>query len=224
MHLQPAHTKVSPRTAATSPRRERAPVESNAEVRVQLADHFDPDRSRFEGFIRDGYEAAYAARIERFMPRLMSVLTPAGDIIAVCGLRDPRHGPLYLEHYLDQPVEAVLERAAGRPVSRRNLTEVGNLAIGRPGFARFLIAALTEHLHNIGQEWAVFTAVPALRNAFSRLGVDLVSLGAARISAIPARDRAQWGRYYEQKPLVMAASVEQSRVALGRSGFQPIIL
>lgn len=224
MHLQPAFALEPIRSAAAALRRERRTAGPVAEVRVELADPFDPARPVLEQFIRESFAAAYGARVEKFMPKLMSVLTPAGDIIAVCGLRDPRNGPLFLESYLDQPVEAALERVAGRPISRRGLTEVGNLAIARPGFARFLIAALTEHLHATGQEWAVFTAVPALRNAFSRLGIELVTLGPARISSLPARDRAKWGTYYDQKPLVMAAGVEQSRSALKRTGFEPIIL
>ncbi|HET9702052.1 MAG TPA: thermostable hemolysin, partial [Burkholderiales bacterium] len=193
MHPQPALALEPTRTAAAAARRERRTTAPTSEVRVDLTDTFDPARPVLEQFIRESFAAAYGARVEAFMPKLMSVLTPAGDIIAVCGLRDPRNGPLFLESYLERPVEAVLERVAGRPVSRRGLTEVGNLAIARPGFARFLIAALTEHLHDTGQEWAVFTAVPALRNAFSRLGIELVTLGPARISSLPARDRAKWG-------------------------------
>jgi hypothetical protein len=224
MHLQPAVAKERHNNAAAPLRRGRRCAEPGGEVRVEFADLFDPARSALEEFVRASYLATYGARLERFLPRLMSVRTPSGDIIGACGLRDPRSGPLFLESYLDRPVEAVLERAAGRPVSRRRLMEVGNLAIARPGFARFLIAALTEHLHENGHEWAVFTAVPALRNGFSRLGIELTTLAPARIGCIPARERPQWGSYYEQKPLVMAAGVEQSRAALLSCGFQPIIL
>jgi hypothetical protein len=191
---------------------------------VRFADSFDAARAGLERFIRESFQTAYGARLERLMPRLMSVGTPRGELIAACGLRDPRHAHLYLEHYLDQPVESSLERAAGRPVSRRGLMEVGNLAIARPGFARFLIAALTDHLHDSGREWAVFTAVPALRNAFARLGIELLTLAPARVGCIPARERAQWGSYYDHRPLVMAADVAQARSALVRGHFLPISL
>lgn len=224
MHLEPAIAQDILRNAVKPPRRAPRDAEPVGEVSVEFADLFDPARAGLEQFVRSSFEATYGARIERFMPKLMSVRTPGGEPIAVCGLRDPRHGPLFLESYLDQPVEASLERATRRPVSRRDLMEVGNLAIARPGFARFLMAALTEHLHDSGREWAVFTAVPALRNAFTRLGIDLVTLAPARVGRIPARERPQWGSYYDQKPLVMAAGVKQSRAALSRGGFLPIIL
>lgn len=194
----------------------RRPDNPGEILHVDLADTYDPARGALEQFVRASFEAAYGARLERLMPLLMSVRTSEDELIAVCGLRDPRYNALYLEQYLDQPVESALERATGAPVSRHGLMEVGNLAVARPGFARHLIAALTGHLHETGRQWAVFTAVPALRNAFARLGIDLVTLCPARIGRLPPRERAQWGRYYDSKPLVMAASVAHSRSALRR--------
>lgn len=188
-------------------------------VEVGLADAYDPARGALEQFVRAGLEAAYGARPARLMPRLLGVRSAGGELMAVCGLRDPRYNLLYLEHYLDLPVESALERSAGVPVSRNGIMEVGDLALARPGCARYLIAALTAHLHDAGRRWAVFTAAPALRNAFARLRIELVTLGPARIGRLPAAERAQWGRYYDTRPLVMAASVAQSRAALGRARF-----
>jgi hypothetical protein len=224
MNLDPAIANAVNRRPAVARRtcRRAIPDPSPAAVKVQFADVFDPARSHLERFIRESFEAAYGAQLDRLMPTLMSVRGPRGDLIAACGLRDPQRCALFLEAYLDEPVEWVLECATRAPVTRRRLMEVGNLAVARPGFARFLIAALADHLHDSAREWAVFTAVPALRNAFSRLGIELITLAPARIGRIPPRERARWGSYYDQKPLVMAANVEQSRSALGRAGVLPV--
>lgn len=190
---------------------------------VRLHRRGDPARRGLEDFIRGSFRIAYQARIRHFMPALMSVRSPKDELVAVCGLRDPRHEHMFLENYLPGPVEARLAELTGKPVARAGLMEVGNLAVARPGFARFLIAALTEHLHARGRQWAVFTAVPTLRNAFARLGIRLVELGPADSGKLSPSQRAEWGSYYDCEPLVMAARVSQSLAALRRAAFPPIL-
>ncbi len=181
---------------------------------VQFADVGGESRQPLEQFVSASFAAAYGARLSHFMPQLMSLRDRRDEVIAVCGLRDAGVERLFLETYLDLPPESVLQAMTGRPVSRGSLTEVGNLAVARPGMARYLIAALTEHLYRTGKAWAVFTAVPSLVNAFTRLGIRLVFLGRADIRRLPEAERADWGRYYDTEPVVAAASVEQSRAAI----------
>ncbi|HSD62078.1 MAG TPA: thermostable hemolysin [Burkholderiales bacterium] len=192
-------------------------------LKLRLHERGDPERRSLEDFIRGSFRTAYQARLRHFMPVLMSVRSQNGELVAACGLRDPRHQPMFLETYLPVPAEARLAEALGEPVRRAGLMEVGNLAVVRPGFARFLIAALTEHLHAQGWQWAVFTAVPALRNAFARLGICLVELGRAEARKLSPSELALWGGYYDCKPTVMAARVSQSRSAL-RSAQLPLML
>jgi hypothetical protein len=49
----------------------------------------------------------------------------------------------------------------------------------------------------------VFTAVPVLRNAFTKMGLNPVLLSDAAKSRLPLEDQAEWGSYYAQKPQVM---------------------
>jgi len=171
------------------------------------------ERPPVEEFIRRGFERAYGTRLTRLMPTLMALRRDA-EIVAACGLRAAAVEPLFLETYLDQPVEAALSRVAGMQLDRQDIIEVGNLVIGRAGYARRLIVHLTTHLHAAGPAWVVFTAVPALRNNFRRLGIPLVTLGTADGSRLPAADRAEWGDYYEQAPVVTAVSVEAAFTAV----------
>lgn len=181
---------------------------------VEFAGADSPSRAPLEQHVAASFSAAYGARLRHFMPQLMSLRDRRGELIAVCGLRDAGAERLFLEAYLDLPPESVLEAVTGRAVARGSMMEVGNLAISRPGMARYLIAALTEHLHRMGKQWAVFTAVPTLVNAFTRLGIRLVFLGRADIGRIPVAERADWGRYYDAEPVVAAANVEHSRAAV----------
>lgn len=172
------------------------------------------ERTEAESFVRDAFRAAYDADIEHFLPTLMALRNDAGRLLAVLGLRDAGDERLFLEQYLDQPVEQVLSRAAACPIERDRLVEVGNFAVGAAGGGRWLITALTAYLYSAGHSWAVFTCGPELRNAFGRLGVELVDMAAADPGRLPLHELARWGGYYDQKPRVMAANVAQSHGVL----------
>lgn len=171
------------------------------------------NRGRIERFIRESFASAYDAHVPRFLPELLA-LRRGTEVVAACGLRRADTGRLYLETYLDRPIERMLPAAPATP--RRAIVEVGHLCISRPGASRQLIAHLTAHLDALGIEWTVFTAVQTLRNAFMRLGIPLLALAPADPARIAPGDRAAWGRYYDQRPLVCAVSVRESSRALQR--------
>ena len=51
---------------------------------------------------------------------------------------------------------------------------------------------------------AVFTAVPVVRNAFIKMGLNPVILGEPDKNRLPAEEQTEWGSYYAQKPQIMA--------------------
>lgn len=171
-------------------------------------------RPGIERFIFDAYHSAYGARITSFMPHL-AALHRDEELLAACGLRSAACEALFLETYLQRPVEDVLGGVTRTRVRRDEIVEVGNLAIARPGAARMLIERLTAHLHRRGERWVVFTAVPVLRNNFQRLHIPLHVLGDARPENLTLEARQQWGRYYECSPRVSAVRVEDAAAALG---------
>ncbi len=69
-------------------------------------------------FVADAYRRAYRADIRSFMPNFVRITDPDGRIRAAMGWRDAADGPLYLEHYLDAPIEAAISRWLGRDVPR----------------------------------------------------------------------------------------------------------
>lgn len=162
------------------------------------------DRAEVERFISDIFREAYGAEIKRFKPCLMSLRDQDNKLVAACGFRSAALEPLFLETYLDQPIETILSEHVGFPVRRDDIVGVGNFSVAEPGMARYLITAINDHLHDTHNQWAVFTAVPVLRNAFIKMNLDPVILGDADKSRLPAEDQAEWGSYYEQKPQVMA--------------------
>src|SRR5690606_25495074 len=112
----------------------------------------------------------------------------------------------FLERYLDEPVERAIAARAGEPVTRAQVVEVGNLAARGAGTARLLIVALTRILAAEGLRWVSFTGTPALINSFRRLRLHPLKLGVADPRRMGA-ELAEWGRYYDSGPLVMAGEI-----------------
>ena len=179
-----------------------------------LREHGRLERAEIENFIHECFAAAHGACISQFMPRLFSLRAKSGDLIAAFGLRAAADSRLFLETYLERPVEDVLQARLGQAIRREEIIEVGNLSALYPGAARWLIVALTARLRSEGYKWVVFTGTTALRNGFSRLGLCPVELGAATLQHLPSQERADWGRYYEHVPMVMAGDIDYGFHAL----------
>jgi hypothetical protein len=128
----------------------------------------------------------------------------------VAGVRPAAAESLYTEYYLDTAVEDFLAGKVGcGEISRASIVEVGNLAPATVGQARWLIATLTAYLYSCGFEWVVFTAIPPVYNAFTRLGLPLQMYARADITRLPPEVRNQWGSYYEAGPVVCYGNIAQ---------------
>lgn len=173
---------------------------------LQFVGPEDAGRTHLEHHIHATYAQVYGANVKEFMPTLVVLQSANGNLLGVMGLRAADHGPLFLEAYLDHPVEQAIALHSGGRVERKQIVELGNLAAGSPGAARLLVMALNAFLQGAGFEWVCFTAVPALKNAFRRLDLGLLELAPAdpRRLGPAARD---WGSYYEGRPTVVAGNV-----------------
>lgn len=171
-----------------------------------------PGREAAERFIATNFRAGYGATIRSFTPNLM-VLERDADIYAAVGWRCAGDEPLFLEAYLDEPVEDSLARTAGQAVARHGIVEVGHLSSRRRGGSVDVISGLSRHLARLGFEWVVFTATAELISIFSRLSLPLLALAPADPARLGAA-ACDWGTYYESRPVVVAGPI---RLALQRS-------
>ncbi|MDZ4210616.1 MAG: thermostable hemolysin [Methylotenera sp.] len=163
-----------------------------------------PDRAELEDFVRTIFRRAHKAEISHFMPKLLSVRDAKGNLLAVCGLRHADQEKLFLETYLDAPIEALLSQHNHTAIDRESVLEVGNLAVADPVNVRSLLASISLYLHSTHSEWAVFTGISVLRNSLIKLNMSLQLLGEANIHRIPEQERAAWGTYYNERPQVVA--------------------
>jgi hypothetical protein len=171
-----------------------------------------PRRLEVEGFIRHKFAEHYNATVPTFAPNLM-LLEDEARIVAATGWRSADIEALYLERYLDQPIEHAMAKLASQPVLRERIVEVGNLAADKPGASIDIILALARHLDRLGYEWVVFTATRELIGIFARLGLPLLALASADPSRLGDQAEA-WGSYYETNPIVVAGKI---RIALERA-------
>ena len=165
-----------------------------------------PERRAFEQFIAERFSRAYGARLTHFLPHLLGVMDGLARWQAAAGYAAAGAQTLFLEQYLDRPIEQALGAAVGRPIARGSIVEVGNLAAISAGMARALIPQLARHLHRMGYRWVAFTATRALRNSFLRLGLKPLPIAAADRARLADRG-VSWGSYYDQDPVVMAGKI-----------------
>jgi len=190
-----------------------------------LCTHSGAARLDVERFIRQSFARSHGADVRYFLPRLLSLHREDEDasLLAAFGTRPAESGRLFLESYLDRPIETVLSDRLGKTIPRGQVVEVGNLA-ARPGSTRLMIAALTALLHGEGFRWVVFTGAPRLHNSFLRMGLEPLILGPAGKERLPAADREGWGSYYDQSPRVFAGDIRHGlRFLLGNPSSRALL-
>lgn len=172
--------------------------------------YFSPDaadRQPAEQFVSDIFYRHYGAHLRSFYPHLLSIENEQNDIVAVTGIRFACDEPLFSERYLPGRVETLGIHNPQHIRLRSNIVEVGNLAPAGIGQARWLIAALTAWLYHAGFNHVLFTAVPSLANAFTRLGLLTEMLAPADKQVLPLSEQSDWGTYYDSRPNVYIGNI-----------------
>lgn len=183
---------------------------------IQLLNELDTSkqairkRLKTEYFIHNVFNQFYEADIQHFLPYLLKLTNDDAQIVAALGFRPAVNTDLFLENYLQRPIEQILAGTNMQPVDRKDIVEIGNLAIGKRGAARSLIVALTGFLFAARYKWCVFTIAKPLINTFRIMGIELEILAPADNHFMNQQEKNSWGNYYEQKPFVMSCRVDQA--------------
>ncbi|HEY1980272.1 MAG TPA: thermostable hemolysin [Xanthobacteraceae bacterium] len=175
-------------------------------------------RSVVEFEIQRVYLKRYGAVLDSFAPTLAAELTQAGEVECAAGIRFGRE-PLFLECYLDRPIEQILEDRLCFEAERSRIVEVCHLAGAGPGSSLTFVRKLIALLQGMGAEWAIFTATRPLRHLLRRSGLFLVELGAATVQLVPEPEK--WGTYFEHDPRIMAVG---ARTASGLKRLIPAFM
>lgn len=163
-----------------------------------------PCRGEVEDFIAAVFKQTYGANVTQFMPELVALRDAQGILMAAFGMRKAAKEQLFLEQYLDVPIEVLMTERLKKVITRDEITCIGNLAVANPRNAGVLIAHVIQHSLDIGIKWAVATAHHSLQNGLIKGGRDVYPLHLADKGHLTKAEQAVWGSYYDQMPQVVA--------------------
>jgi hypothetical protein len=166
-------------------------------------------RTEVETFIALRFKKIYGANIHEFMPTLLSMRC-LGNLSGVAGLRPASTSQLFLEQYLDKPVELEIKNILHQSVSRDSIVEVGNLVASKTGASQIVFLMLSALLFRAGYQWLVFSATSSLVHTFKKLDFKTQLIGMADPARLQMSNQDEWGSYYESEPKVMLGSLENA--------------
>lgn len=164
------------------------------------------ERAALEARIRSGFGMHFDACIEGFMPRFACYRHRSGAT-GVIGMRCAAGEPLFLESYLDTPVETVIADATGSAVGRDRIAEVGQFVVDDRDIVTSFFRDLVPFLVGNGYDWVCFTGTDRIRALLARVGFQ--GLPVARADAARVRNSGdRWGRYYDFDPVVILGKLD----------------
>lgn len=162
-------------------------------------------RCTLEAQIAERFASEYNATLSHFLPLLLS-LRQFQKLTTVVGLRPAGREALYLERYLDVPVEQRLGQSVNAPVERRGIVEIGNLVSTKQGASLKMFAILALVLQRAGFDWVVCTATRQVHKMLTDFGFATHVMCHADATRIDSD--TTWGSYYETGPKVIAGNLQ----------------
>lgn len=174
-----------------------------------LSDPRCDQRPAAESYVKEKFLDTYGADIHDFLQYLISMRC-LGSLSGVVGLSFASQQALFLEQYLESPIENELGNVSHAQVRRNSVVEVGNLVATTRGasFALFIVVATA--LSRAGFEHMVFTATRQLRSTFDKLGFKTVFLSDANLGSVNTGSDNSWGSYYDSEPQVVTGSLKDA--------------
>ena len=159
-------------------------------------------------FSREQYGKHFSCELNQFYPAMFCLYRDA-VMVACCGFRSAGDEPLFLEQYLDQPIETSIQTGSviERRLQRQEIVEIGGLAVLSRNEALAFMVRLAPQFLALGFSHATCTVTAPVRKCLSKLGIASVYLAAAKPERVSQTDNA-WGRYYSLSPVVLAGEIQ----------------
>ncbi|PCK32900.1 thermostable hemolysin [Pseudoalteromonas piscicida] len=173
----------------------------NTPSRLRWANKTSAAREELEHAIHRGFAHAFGADIHEYYPLLSHLNYRQTDCFL--GLRFATKEPLFVEQYLNHPIEQCLSMVA----KRSHIAELGNLfSTGRMATLGHFIV-LTQALLESDVRYLVFTATKQVRALMKLCQVEVNKISLAHDTIASAKD---YGSYYECAPMVCSVDLQQA--------------
>lgn len=164
--------------------------------------------------VKKVYENTFGARVEVNPEQFLSYLerneeTGREEVLACTGLTPAEGGPLFLEKYLDVPVEELIVADGQAVTGRHEIVQLGSVASVRATAGAELFKALTVVLWGVGCRYAVMTSTQRSLALQKRLGIVFNPIGEADPARLGPEELENWGTFYDQRPLVVYAVIAE---------------
>lgn len=159
-------------------------------------------------FVRKHYLKRLGCELSGFYPIILARVFQ-GRITAACGIRPAERESLFLEQYLDHPINALLSE------DRSRIVELGGFSADSRIEAFLLMKDIAPWLHAQGFLTVVCTANRPIRGCLRRLGIPFKQLAMANSSKLIDASE-DWGSYYETAPLVLAGDIAEGVNSIDR--------
>ncbi|MFK7864308.1 MAG: thermostable hemolysin [Pseudohongiellaceae bacterium] len=164
--------------------------------------------ARFEEarlFVKAQYKQHFSCDLDEFFPEIFC-LYDQGQLLACCGFRSAANEPLFLEQYLDEPVEHAVSHQVNYKVARGALVELGGFAVANKSVALAFMAQLAPTLYQSNFQYVSCTVTAPVRRCLTKLGIQFYALGQADPQKLKVNS-GSWGTYYNLKPSVVVGAI-----------------
>lgn len=169
--------------------------------------------SAVKALVAERYQSVHAAKAEGAYQYYETIFS--GDLAqSTLGYRFAGDSALFLEAYLGEPVEQVLERRLGHRVERERIVEIGDHA-SRSALATLALWRTAASRLEPQADYVAAVLTAPLRSMFRRIGLDLIELAPAAAASLPGAGEG-WGRYYQSDPVVCAGHIASGLACFDR--------
>lgn len=159
--------------------------------------------------ISDVYHKYYKAEIMPDYPEFMAILDQHNQIICAVGFRSALNNDLFLEQYLDKPIEEYLSNIHQTTINRQEIVEIGSLASTQKDTAKFLFIALVAYLRKKNFKYPVLTGTKHLLRTFRYMGLSPIIIAEAKQEKLLDKT-INWGSYYTCNPQIVTGDLGSS--------------
>ncbi len=170
------------------------------------------ERAEVENYIASKFRQEYAAELSSFAPLLLSMHCK-NELSAAVGIRPASSAPLFVEQYLDKPIEDCIKTADGSVIQRDEIVEIGNLVATRRGASQLLFIVLGSLMYEAGYRWLVFSATSQVERMTRKFPFPLMAvccLICAQESMSPACTEPRAGHYDSPVPGINSGPAQVS--------------